>query len=827
VKFLLENYGVPTSGENNGDSPVCPRISPHFRTEVDEPNSTSATVTSTGCPGTGEPIWITSYTNDALDNLTQVVQNGSHTRTFTYDSLSRLITAANPENGTITYTYNPDGTVLTKKDARLITASYTYDALHRETGVTYSNGDPALTFTYDETNCLSLTACQNIGHRTSMTDGAGSEAWAYQVDPANFRSVHQERRTTNSSPSNITKTTTYYLNLAGNVTQLVYPTVRTVNYTYDAADRPSAAADSANGITYATDWKTPGAGCLANAVCYTPQGSVYNMSIGQTTSYTGFNLSETFNNRLQPNEIKAGTALDLSYTFVDPVSLKNDGQAYKITNNLAGGRSQTFTYDQLNRITSAGTSITTGSACWGYQYTYDAWGNLLSQAGWTPTYNACTQTNMAGVTADGNNHVSGLSYDTSGNTLNDGTNTYTWNGESQLKTAAGVTYSYDGDGRRAAKVGSKLYWYGSGGEILSETDAAGTPRNDYIFFGGKRVAMVPATGSALFYAGDMLGTSRVIVQSNGTLCYDADFVPFGGEKTQLNTCPQSYKFTGKERDAESGLDNFGKRYDASNLGRFMTPDSFYKDSHVGDPQSWNEYAYARNNPLRYVDPTGENATIVSNCRMIFMEAVCDVTISASIAIYAAPGSRLTQEQLNAAATTIQNSIHDGWTGSFSQDGVTINVTTQVSVSVAESQDAAMSSGKQNVIGMTNGPITMSDGTLKGAYVNPKSFMGMLTGAPDTGMMDINNADNYAKHEFTHLLGTLNKPGAVLSNTDPAMRPGSATGQDYGWGIREAISGVNSWVHAPDRQPMRYGEEWEKPSAYSDTTTVGAPWHWWK
>ena len=424
--------------------------------EVDEPNSTTATVASTGCPGTGEPIWVTSYTNDALGNLKQIVQNGSHTRTFTYDSLSHLLTSANPETGTITYTYNPDGTLLTKKDARLITANYTYDALHRETGVTYSNGDPALTFTYDESTCLSLSSCQNLGHRTSMTDGAGSEKWAYQLDKPNFRSIHKEQRTNNSSPSNITKTTTYYLDLAGNVTQIVYPTGRTVNYTYDAANRPSTAADSANGITYATDWKTPGSGCLANAVCYTPQGSVYNMSIGQTSTYNGFNVSETFNNRLQPNEIKAGTALDISYSFVDPVSLKNAGHVYKITNNLTSGRSQTFTYDQVNRITSAGTTATTGSTCWGYQFTYDAWGNLLSQAGWSPTYNACTQTNMAAVTADGNNHISGLSYDTSGNTQADGINTYTWDGESQLKTAAGVTYNYDGDGRRAAKVGSNF-----------------------------------------------------------------------------------------------------------------------------------------------------------------------------------------------------------------------------------------------------------------------------------------------------------------------------------------------------------------------------------
>ncbi|HEY3839866.1 MAG TPA: hypothetical protein VGL72_25015 [Bryobacteraceae bacterium] len=64
------------------------------------------------------------------------------------------------------------------------------------------------------------------------------------------------------------------------------------------------------------------------------------------------------------------------------------------------------------------------------------------------------------VAADGNNHISGLGYNASGNTQTDGNNTYTWDGESQLKSAAGVTYNYEGDGRRAAKAGSKLYWYG-------------------------------------------------------------------------------------------------------------------------------------------------------------------------------------------------------------------------------------------------------------------------------------------------------------------------------------------------------------------------------
>src|SRR5882762_6561514 len=64
----------------------------------------------------------------------------------------------------------------------------------------------------------------------------------------------------------------------------------------------------------------------------------------------------------------------------------------------------------------------------------------------------------------------------------------------------------------------------------------------------------------------------------------------------------SYKFTGKERDSESGLDNFGARYDSSSLGRFMSPDPM--GGHQEDPQTLNRYAYVRNNPLNLTDPTG-------------------------------------------------------------------------------------------------------------------------------------------------------------------------------------------------------------------------------
>ena len=64
------------------------------------------------------------------------------------------------------------------------------------------------------------------------------------------------------------------------------------------------------------------------------------------------------------------------------------------------------------------------------------------------------------------------------------------------------------------------------------------------------------------------------------------------------------RYTGKERDAESGLDNFGPRYYGSSMGRFMSPDEF--GGHLEDPQTLNKYAYVGNNPLSRTDPTGHD-----------------------------------------------------------------------------------------------------------------------------------------------------------------------------------------------------------------------------
>ncbi len=63
---------------------------------------------------------------------------------------------------------------------------------------------------------------------------------------------------------------------------------------------------------------------------------------------------------------------------------------------------------------------------------------------------------------------------------------------------------------------------------------------------------------------------------------------------------------------ETGLDYFGARYFSGAQGRFTSPDPPLLDQHIEDPQSWNLYTYARNNPLRFIDPSGNAVELLGD-----------------------------------------------------------------------------------------------------------------------------------------------------------------------------------------------------------------------
>jgi RHS repeat-associated protein len=292
--------------------------------------------------------------------------------------------------------------------------------------------------------------------------------------------------------------------------------------------------------------------------------------------------------------------LSLSYGF--GLGTADNGNVLTIQNNRDAARTQTFTYDELNRIKTA--EVPTA---WGLSFGYDIWANLLSQ---TVTKGSAP---MLSVVATTSNRIAGFCYDAAGNLLGEvNCSGYAYDAENRMSaSAAGGLYVYDGDGKRVKKSSGTLYYYIPGTDnILQESDLAGNTLYRYVFFNGRRIVRRnSSSGEILYYFSDHLGSSNVVTNATGTtIKEESDFYPFGGERA-ITVGTNNYKFTGKERDSESGLDYFGARYYSSNLGRFITPDWDEHPEpvpymHITDPQTLNLYAYVRNSPLSFVDPDG-------------------------------------------------------------------------------------------------------------------------------------------------------------------------------------------------------------------------------
>src|SRR5579864_5277260 len=585
----------------------------------------SGTAISTADPGFAMR---TLYSYDALGNLLRVDQKGTapndstqwRTRTFTYDSLSRLVTATNPESGTITYSYDLDGNLLQKTSpapnqtgSLTQTVSYCYDELHRVTGKGYGAqscplSTPVVTYAYD-------SGTNAIGKLTSLTDQAGTATYSYDILG---RLTAETRTLTGANNAAISKSLSYEYNLDGSLYKLHYPSGNVVTYEPGAAGLTLSAKDSGNNINYVT------------SATYGPDSALAGFISGYGASFAGITNAFTYNKRLQPVNMSANapgqTVFSIGYDFHSGTgtggSGADNGNVFGITNYKDTTRSQTFTYDLLNRLASAqnaGTDCTVNALggnkkFWGNTYSYDAWGNLLNK---TKIGTACAGENLS-LTADAHNwiHATGGSdylYDAAGNmTLNatPPTQTYTYDQENRLTGAAGYAYTYDGDGNRVRKSNSStgtLYWYMTPGNV-GESDLSGNLTDEYVFFDGERVAR-KSTNGVFYYFSDHLKTASVITDASGNIKSESDFYPWGGELQFVNNDSNHYKFTGKERDVETQLDYFGARYYSNGLGRWITPDWAAKATAVPyaefiDPQSLNLYTYVRNIPTTRFDADG-------------------------------------------------------------------------------------------------------------------------------------------------------------------------------------------------------------------------------
>lgn len=557
--------------------------------------------------------YTTNYTYDFGDRLTNVAQTdsveGAQSRTFVYDSAGRLTSATNPETGLISYQYDGNGNVTQRSDPR-VTTNINYDAGNRIKTKTYSDSTPAVTYCYDALPS-SPGVCATVFVVGSGFVDRETEVYssASRTDYLTFDSLGRvktnQQVTGTLSPFVFNYTYTPQSALATEQ----YPSGRTITYNFDpVAGRVTTVA--LGSLNY------------ASSIGYWANGSIKQMNLGNTLVE-----QSCLNTRMEPLAIRLGTlsttncanssdTLNVSYTYAS----SDNGNVLTQTINRPGftaAQSYTATpYDGVNRLKKV--QETGPGTTWSESYSYDAFGNRWVTNPTPPT----TETPIAQSWYSTSNKITGWGYDGSGNVTSvlGMQRAFTYDAENRQNTATinttPIAYVYDGDGRRVQKVICPI------GTANCTATVSGAVTTMFVYDAQGQLAAEygPASDSGTRYVtADHLGSTRVLTDASGvvTKCYD--YYPFGGEIPVgvdnrpscygTNTYPAapdliSEKFTGKERDAETGLDNFLARYYSGAQGRFTSPDEPFADQDEDNPQSWNLYSYGRNNPLRNIDPTG-------------------------------------------------------------------------------------------------------------------------------------------------------------------------------------------------------------------------------
>jgi RHS repeat-associated protein len=575
----------------------------------------------------GSQTYQTSYLYDVLDELTSVAQSGLG-RQFTYNSLRQLVTATNPESGTICYgtvsgstcaeNYDANGNLLKKTDALGLAVSYGYDALNRLASKTYSDGTPSVSMTYDAPGVANSTGRVTLAKTTNPSTGQ-------VLTSQSITSYHQRGWPTGSVEtigSNAPMAFSYDYNLAGGMKYESYPSGRALTTGFDALNRPV----SVNGVLSGV------AETYVNQAQYASNGAISSIAFG--TAGSGISQTVTFDGgsntlRGQPTKVQASVgassvwSLNYGYCAGGAASCATNNGNLKTERIVTGAfdATQTFAYDGINRLTDAVETQTASPATvnWGQHYAFDAFGNRAVVSGTAPNNYIPTSaltpqvTSQTGAVPFSNNRWLGATHAVSGEITGLNGVTYGYDAEKRLTTVTnepsmpGISYAYDANGKRVQKtVGSAvtLYAYDAAGELAAEY--------------GPATNAAPGTS---YLVTDALGSTRAELDTGGNLTRTIDYLPFGEEiPNGVGGRPQPpylgvvypsstpdgvpVKFTGKERDAETGLDYFGARYMSSAQGRFTSPDPSNMGVDFFLPQTWNRYAYVGNNPLAYVDQNG-------------------------------------------------------------------------------------------------------------------------------------------------------------------------------------------------------------------------------
>ena len=327
-----------------------------------------------------------------------------------------------------------------------------------------------------------------------------------------------------------------YDEATGELSSITYPSGTVLRYSRDAAGRISALRFGEHD--------------LARDIRYLPFGPVQGMQLGNITQ------SRSYDQRYQASRIQAGS-LDSVYT-----------------RNAAG------------QVTGIEGLATPGVESGSESYTIDAASNQLAVRGGTS-----------------------YTYDAAGRLLSDGIRTFSWDALGRLRQVEAnavvlASYGYDSQNRRVRKtVGTNTtyYLYDLENRLTAEIAGSGTVLREYIWLENEPLALreYELRPGLYFYINDHLGTPQQLITADGTVVWQAAYLPFGEAQLRVGTITNNLRFPGQYFDAETGLHYNWNRYYNPDTGRYLSPDP------IGLEGGLNLYAYVENDPVNLVDPEGD------------------------------------------------------------------------------------------------------------------------------------------------------------------------------------------------------------------------------
>lgn len=504
-----------------------------------------------------DPSGNVSYTYNGDGQPLTVTAHGA-TVTIAYDDRGNRNRLTDPDAGTMTYEYDALGRVISQTDARGNETTFTYDGFGNLTAKAI-NGHPRATYTYSYTGATA-------GLLTSESAGGASVSYTYD---AYDRLSTKTYTLTGTLLTNQSLQYAYHYDQNGLLQRVSYPGGLNVVYSYDSYG--NKIQTSANGTSV---WRLDEFDGIGIVVGHTGQ-----LSSGSFLDLEG-RLTELF--LMNGNT----TLADMEFSY-------DSATGNLLSRESTSGAYEAFTYDNLDRLTSAGEQT----------YNYADNGNITYKTG----IGHFTYDNVRPHAVSSIENASGLMslsrLDTEYNELGKISRIHDW------ETGRSLDILYGPDDERYLSI--QRYNDGSieheviyldGLDLRIDWDGY----QKWTYYPEDHVITKRSGNGAFnhyFTFTDQVGSILKAVDANGTVKFSASYDPWGQQTVTTNQIGLIRGYTGHEMLTEYGLINMNGRFYDPLLGRFLSTDNFVQEP--GSTQSFNRYSYCLNNPLKYTDPSGD------------------------------------------------------------------------------------------------------------------------------------------------------------------------------------------------------------------------------